>query len=222
MIEVIYQSDTLVAVTKPAGWIVHRGWGQDSQTVADFVRDQITGCPVHAIHRLDRGTSGVLLFALNSDTARYIQGEMENNRFNKAYLALVRGPMREDCVVDHPVPKEKSKSSKRVTAITRFSVLSHKDRWSLVLAEPQTGRLHQIRRHLKHLSHPIIGDVRYGKGEINRYFLSEFGLNRMALHAYQFEFADLEGKTVTLRSKLPSDLLDPLARLGIALPLQFH
>lgn len=221
VIDVIYRSETLLAVTKPSGMIVHRGWGQDSETVADIVRDQITGCPVHAIHRLDRGTSGVLLFALNPDTARHIQDEMENNRFHKTYIALVRGPMREDCIVDHPVPKEKSKSSKRVPACTKFSILSHKDRWSLVQAEPVTGRLHQIRRHLKHLSHPIIGDVRYGKGEINRFFLNEYGLERMALHASQLELIDESGNELVLRSNLPEDLMRPLEKLGIEIPRRF-
>jgi tRNA pseudouridine65 synthase len=221
VIEVIFQSESMIAVAKPAGMIVHRGWGLDSETVSDIVRDRITGSPVFAIHRLDRGTSGVLLFAKNAETARHLQLEMEKNRFRKQYLALVRGPMRQDCFVDHPVPKEKSKKSKRVPACTRFTVLSHKDRWSLVLAEPQTGRLHQIRRHLKHLSHPIIGDVRYGKGEINRYFQNEYGLLRMALHAFQIIVADSEGTVLTLKAQLPPDLLLPLNRIGIDIPQQF-
>lgn len=202
--------------------IVHRGWGLDNETVADIVRDQITGCPVHAIHRLDRGTSGVLLFAKNAETARHLQSQIDNGQFYKTYLALVRGPMRQDCIVDHPVPKEKSKSSKRVPASTKFTVLSHKDRWSLVRAEPITGRLHQIRRHLKHLSHPIIGDVRYGKGEINRFFQSEYGLMRMALHACQVEVSDLDGRMLTIRAKMPDDLLHPLSRLGIEIPARFR
>ena len=218
MIEVIYKSDSLIAVSKPAGMIVHRGWGLDTETVADVVRDQFTGCPVHAIHRLDRGTSGVLLFALNAETAKHVQSEMEHNRFHKTYIALVRGPMRADCVLDHPVPKDKDKSSKRVPARTKFTVLAHKDRWSLVQAEPETGRLHQIRRHLKHLSHPIIGDVRYGKGAINRFFVSEYGLSRMALHAIQLEFAAIEGFTIKIRAVLPPDLIVPLQKLGIEIP----
>jgi tRNA pseudouridine65 synthase len=221
LIEVIYQSESIIAVSKPAGMIVHRGWGLDNETVADVVRDQITGCPVHAIHRLDRGTSGVLLFAKNAETARHLQSEMDNGHFHKTYIALVRGPMQEDCVVDHPVPKEKSKSSKRVPACTKFTVLSHKDRWTLVLAEPITGRLHQIRRHLKHLSHPIIGDVRYGKGEINRFFQSEYGLTRMSLHACQVEVPDLEGRILTLSAKMPDDLIHPLSKLGIEIPERF-
>lgn len=201
---------------------MHRGWGLDAETVADAVRDQIAMAPVFAIHRLDRGTSGVLLFARNAETARHFQTEMEQNRFSKTYLALVRGPMREDCIVDHPVPKEKSKKSKRVPACTKFTVLSHKDRWSLVLAEPQSGRLHQIRRHLKHLSHPIIGDVRYGKGEINRFFQQEYGLTRMALHAFQLEILAPDGRLITLRAQLPADLAMPLESLGIEIPGQFR
>ena len=217
-IELIYEDDFLIAVSKPAGMIVHRGWGLDSETVSDMVRDQITHAPVHAIHRLDRGTSGVLLFAKNSETARFVQEEIEAHRFQKKYIALVRGPMREDQLVDHPVPKEKSKKSKRVAAITKFTALGHKDRWSLVLAEPVTGRLHQIRRHLKHISHPIIGDVRYGKGEINRFFKAEYGLDRMALHAIQLDVKHPNGETLILRSPLPIDLMRPLIRLGMTIP----
>ncbi len=222
LIEVIYEDDYLIAVSKPAGMIVHRGWGLDSETVSDIVRDQITHAQVHAIHRLDRGTSGVLLFAKNAETARFIQEEIEAQRFQKKYIALVRGPMREDQLVDHPVPKEKSKKSKRVPAVTKFSVLAHKDRWSLVLAEPVTGRLHQIRRHLKHISHPIIGDVRYGKGEINRFFKDEYGLERMALHAIQLDVKHPNGALLTLRASLPEDLLEPLNKLGMDLAAELQ
>lgn len=216
-IETIYEDEYLIAVCKPAGMIVHRGWGQDTETVSDIVRDEIVKAPIHAIHRLDRSTSGVLLFAKNAETARFIQEEMEQQQFHKKYIALVRGPMREDQLVDHPLPKEKSKKSKRVPAITKFTVLGHKDRWTLVLAEPITGRLHQIRRHLKHISHPIVGDVRYGKGEINRFFKEHYGLERMALHAFQLEVRHPSGKNLALLAALPLDLLEPLEKLDLNL-----
>lgn len=220
--EIIYQDQNLIAVVKPSGMIVHRGWGQDARTVSDMIRDQITGAQVHAVHRLDRGTSGVLLFALNPESARFMQEQMQGSGFSKTYLALVRGPMLEDCYVDNPVPKDKSKKGIRLDARTRFRVLSHKDRWSLVLAEPITGRLHQIRRHLKHLSHPIVGDVRYGKGEINRLFRLDYGLERMALHAARLEIrVPNSDRKLLLAAKLPADLLGPLNKLGIQIPGEF-
>lgn len=212
-IEVLYRSNSLIAVSKPAGLLVHRGWAQDDVTVADIVRDEIVGAPVHAIHRLDRGTSGVLLFALDSETAKNLQEMLPDpNRFNKEYIALVRGPMIEACILDYAIPKKPD--GPRVDAVTEFTPLLHKDRWTLVEARPRTGRLHQIRRHLKHLSHPIIGDVLYGKGPINRFFRETYGLTRMALHAKKVVLTLPEGR-VEIEAQLPDDLREPLERLGI-------
>lgn len=209
----LYRSDSLVAVAKPAGMLVHRGWAQDDVTVADLVRDDVVGAPVHAIHRLDRGTSGVLLFALDPETARNLQEMLPDpSRFHKEYIALVRGPMKEPCTLDYAIPKKPG--GPRVDALTEFTPLLHKDRWTLVEARPRTGRLHQIRRHLKHLSHPIIGDVLYGKGAINRFFRETYGLTRMALHAKKVVLTLPEGR-VEIEAQLPEDLREPLERLGM-------
>lgn len=212
-IDVLYRSDTLIAVAKPAGMLVHRGWAQDDVTVADIVRDDVVGAQVHAIHRLDRGTSGVLLFALDPETAKNLQEMLPDPaRFQKEYIALVRGPMRQPCVLDYAIPKKPGGA--RVDALTEFTPLLHKDRWTLVEARPRTGRLHQIRRHLKHLSHPIIGDVLYGKGPINRFFRETYGLTRMALHAKKVVLTLPEGR-VEIEAPMPDDLRQPLESLGI-------
>lgn len=211
-IEVIYRDELMIAVCKPSGMIVHRGWGNDALTVADIVRDKITGGKVYAVHRLDRGTSGVLLFALDAGTARYLQGELLEKTARKYYLALVRGPMKEPCILDHPVPKRAG--GERVDAVTEFYPIASRDRWSLVLAIPYSGRLHQIRRHLKHLSHPVIGDVKYGKGPINQHFRDTYDLNRLALHAARFSFQHPDGRRVTVDAPLPDDLAAPIDRLG--------
>jgi|AGTN01.1.fsa_nt_gi Pseudouridylate synthases, 23S RNA-specific len=212
-IDVLYRSDSLIAVAKPAGMLVHRGWAQDDVTVADIVRDDVVGAPVHAIHRLDRGTSGVLLFALDPETAKNVQEMLPDpSRFQKEYIALVRGPMMEPCVLDYAIPKKPGGA--RVDALTEFTPLLHKDRWTLVEARPRTGRLHQIRRHLKHLSHPIIGDVLYGKGPINRFFRETYGLTRMALHAKKVVLTLPVGR-VEIEAPMPDDLRQPLERLGI-------
>jgi tRNA pseudouridine65 synthase len=209
----IYRDQRLIAVNKPSGMLVHRGQANDDVTVADIVRDQWVGRPVHAVHRLDRGTSGVLLFALDADAARCMQEQFKNGQIVKRYLALVRGPMTEPRELDHPLPCEKGGA--RVPAVTIFQPLAHSGRWSLVEARPLTGRWHQIRHHLKHLSHPIVGDVRYGKGEINRYFREQYGLHRLALHAISMEFMPPDGGSLELTAAVPPDLAEPLTRLGL-------
>jgi tRNA pseudouridine65 synthase len=203
-LSVLYQDEFMIAVCKPSGMIVHRGWDNDPVTAADIVRDQIVKAPVFAAHRLDRGTSGVLLFALDAETARILQKQNEAAEFKKRYLALVRGPMKEACILDHAIPKEKHHV--RVPAITEFTPISHVDRWSLVEARPITGRLHQIRRHLKHLSHPVVGDVRYGKGDINRFFRETYDLNRLALHAFELSLKNRYDEKISIRAPLTDDL----------------
>ncbi len=189
---------------------MHRGLDKDKVTVSDIVRDEIVKAPVHALHRLDRGTSGVLAYALDAETARKMQAAIESEHTMKRYIALVRGPMKDACVVDHPVPSRTG--DKKVDAVTEFIPLAQVDRWTLVEARPKTGRLHQIRRHLKHLSLPVIGDVRYGKGDINRLFRQEYGLNRLALHAFELSIYQ---PSYIFRANIPSDLAEPLVHLGI-------
>jgi tRNA pseudouridine65 synthase len=212
-LSIIHKDARMLVVDKPSGMLVHRGWGQDPITASDIARDEIIGAPVHAIHRLDRGTSGILVFALDADAARFLQDQLLDEGTFKRYVALVRGPMREGCVLDHPVPQRDKKE--RVPAVTEFIPLAHHDRWTLVEARPKTGRLHQIRRHLKHLSHPVIGDVLYGKGDINRFFRQNYGLHRLALHAFEFTLRHPDGQSLTLKAPLPPDFSEPLERLGM-------
>lgn len=202
-LSVIYRDEFIIAVNKPSGMIVHRGFDRDPVTVADIVRDRIVGKPIHAIHRLDRGTSGVLVFALDSETARFLQEQIQAGKMYKSYLALVRGPMKEGLTLEHPIPNKKG--GERVNATTRFRPISHKDRWSLVEAQPVTGRLHQIRRHLKHLSHPVVGDVRYGKGDINRLFRDEYGFHRLALHCHRLKLSLPDEGHVDLAAPVATD-----------------
>lgn len=213
-LQILYRDEFMIAVNKPAGMIVHRGWDKDPVTVADILRDDIVKAKVFAAHRLDRGTSGVLLFALNADTARNLQKQIEAGEVQKRYIALVRGPMKEGCLLDYPIAKEKGQE--RIPAVTEFIPLAHKDRWTLVEALPRTGRLHQIRKHLKHLSHPIVGDVLYGKGDVNRFFRETYNLNRMALHALALTFRNELDEVITIEASLPKDLTEPFEKLGIA------
>lgn len=213
LLEVLYRDSRLIVVNKPANMAVHRGYARDTITVADILRDEMVHAPVFAVHRLDRATSGALVFALDSECAAFIQQQYADKQVHKKYIALVRGPMREAVTVDHAIPK--AKDAERVPAMTAFEPIEHVDRWSLISAVPITGRWHQIRHHLKHISHPIVGDVRYGKGDINRFFRTTYDLNRMALHSAVMQFNHPNGENIRVVAPVPEDLLKPLRLLGL-------
>jgi len=210
---VLYRDDDLVVVAKPSGLLVHRGWGDDDVVAMTLARD-LVGRPVHPVHRLDRGTSGALVFALGADGARGLGAAFAAGAVDKRYLALVRGVTPEAGVVDHPIPRPED--GPRVPAVTAYARLGVFERFSLVEARPQTGRLHQVRRHLKHISHPVVGDVSYGKGDVNRLFRARFGLRRLALHAARLAFDHPRtGARVSVVAPVPEDLLGPLAAMGL-------
>jgi tRNA pseudouridine65 synthase len=213
-LSVLYRDAVLVVVDKPAGLIVHRGWAQDEVTVLSLVRD-LLGQWVYPAHRLDRGTSGALVFALSSEIAGVLGEAFATEQVHKRYLALVRGLAPDAALVDHPIAKEPGKP--KLPAQTRMARLCNQPvvdelsggsrEYSLVEAWPLTGRPHQVRRHLKHLNHPIIGDVRYGKSEHNRLFARRFGLERMALHAERISFPHpTSGTRLQVSAPLPADL----------------
>lgn len=209
----LYRDGVLAAVNKPSGLAVHRGAAQDRIVALQVVRDQV-GRHVHAVHRLDRATSGALLFALDPETARRLGEAFEAGEVEKRYLALVRGIPPEQGVIDHPIPRVED--GPRVPAVTEFRRLAVFERYALVEARPLTGRLHQIRRHFKHLSHPLIGDVRYGKGDHNRLFRDRFGLHRLALHALELGFDHPEtGERMRIVAPVPEDLAGPLRAMGM-------
>ena len=175
------------------------------------------------VHRLDRATSGVLLFARDKDAARSLQQAFQACTVRKGYLALVRGQPAAEFRCDYALRRGRSQratAQERVPALTRFSRLWTGDGplhcYSLVAARPETGRMHQIRRHLKHLSHPIIGDVKYGKGRQNRWFRAEMGLHRLALHACRLAFPDPDSEqSVVVYAPVPDDLGAPLVKFGV-------
>lgn len=212
----LYQDDALVAVSKPSGLAVHRGLARDRVVAMGLVRDRL-GRRVFPVHRLDRPTSGALLFALDPVTARSLAGAFEAGAVAKRYLALVRGIAPGEAVIDHPV--QRRPDGPRVPAVTEIRRLAVWERYSLVEAVPRTGRLHQIRRHLKHLSLPLIGDVKYGKGEHNRLFRERFGLHRLALHALELRLAHPgTGEPLEIVAPVPDDLAGVLRALGMAVP----
>ncbi len=212
-LQILYQDSALVAVNKPSGQLVHRGWAGDGPIVLQQLRDQI-GRYVYPVHRLDRATSGVLLFALSSEVAADTQRLFQDGNIKKRYLALCRGCDSNLTYVDHPLAQKIGPEKK--DAYTALQLLGSFQRYGLYAAYPKTGRTHQIRRHLKHASHPIIGDTRYGKGEHNRFFREHFGFCRLALHHQQMTFPHpRENKTIQIDADLPKDFQELLEKIGL-------
>ena len=226
MLEILHADEAIVAINKPSGLLVHRsGLATDRVTCMTLLRDQL-GRWVYPIHRLDRGASGVLLFALDPETASSLGAAFAGRSVRKGYVAIVRGWAPERADVDYPLDDEEQEGSARVTASTTFRRLETAElpvaigryataRYSLVAAEPHTGRRHQIRRHLAHLRHPIIGDAVHGDGRHNRFFREELGIARLLLHGARLELEHpRESTTVVLRAPLTTELAELFARLG--------
>jgi len=196
----LHLDDHIAVVNKPAGLLVHRTAldAHEEDAALQRLRDQL-GRPVWPVHRLDRGTSGVLMFALDPNTASQLGVALAERLTHKRYLALVRGwPAADQGEVDHPLardPEQASQGQPHLPASTRWTCLRRltvpvasqpgfdSTRLSLLACDPVQGRRHQIRRHLKHLAHPIIGDANYGKGPLNRALAAHLGLQRLWLHA---------------------------------------
>ncbi len=217
--DILYRDDELIAVSKPSGLAVHRGWAKDDDYAMTRLRDAI-GAWVYPVHRLDRGASGVLLFGLSAASARQLCQRFERHEVEKRYLALVRGAPPDEISIEHPLVPESGQGAQPAT--THVRLLSRFGRYAWVEARPKTGRLHQIRRHLKHISCPIIGDVKYGKGEHNRLFRERFGLHRLALHAASLTLPGPDGAPLEISAPLPIELSSTLAQLTAERDNQSH
>lgn len=204
MLDILYIDDYLAIVHKPAGWLVHRTPLDKGETrfVLQALRDQL-GRPVWPLHRLDKGTSGVLAFALDAMSARTLSLGFESGEgLHKTYRAIVRGWPQDAGLIDHALKRMpddmRSQREEYQAAQTAYTTLqrgelplSHGDfattRWAEVELQPLTGRRHQLRRHMKHIAHPIIGDATHGKGPLNRVVAEHIGFNRLWLHALRLE-----------------------------------
>jgi len=207
-LEIIYQDEHLVAVNKPSGLLVHRSMIDKHETrfALQLVRNQI-GQRVYPVHRLDKPTSGVLLFALDSETARLLGEQFTADTVKKQYLAVVRGYSAEHELIDYPLKQQLDKMSDALAdpdkqaqeAVTEYIRLATAElpfpvgryetaRYSLLQLMPKTGRKHQLRRHMKHIFHPIIGDTTHGDGRQNQFFRQQFDCHRLMLAATAMSF----------------------------------
>ena len=214
MMVVIHEDEKLIVINKPNGLLVHPSRiARDAEVFAlQQVRDYV-GQHVHPVHRLDRKTSGVLLFAKDKAVLNTYRERLAHHETIKTYLALVRGFFPESVKVDHPLVDEKGKSK---AALTHFECIQHYEipfstgkfstsRYALIKAFPKTGRMHQIRRHLNHLRHPIIGDRPHGCNKQNRFFLAQWGLENMCLHAASLALFNPEtGEHDDFHAELPA------------------
>lgn len=201
-LRVLHADAQLVAIDKPPGLLVHPSSldAHETQTALGLLRAQL-GVPLWTVHRLDKATSGVLLFARGADVARAVGAAFESGQVHKRYLAVVRGWPPESGEIDQPLardPELPSTGQPRLPAVTRYRRLQcfewpfpdgryRTSRYALVEAEPLTGRRHQIRRHFKHIAHPIVGDSTHGKGAHNRAVAEWLGVQRLWLHALRLE-----------------------------------
>ena len=220
---VLYQDEYLVAVNKPVGLLVHRSSidRHEHANAMKIVRDDL-GQWVYPVHRLDKSASGVLVFALDKETARRMTQSFTDAMISKEYLAVVRGVTKEAERIDHPLkdildrmtdqkaaqdkPAKQSVTDYRRLAsielphaVGRYSTA----RYSLIAVSPLTGRNHQIRRHMKHIFHPILGDTTYGDGKQNDFFRRQFNCYRLLLHASKIGFTHpYHGQALHIRAQL--------------------
>ena len=228
MLEILYQDDHYIAINKPPGLLVHKtkiAKGENPEFAMQMLRDQI-GQWVYPLHRIDRPTSGILLFAKSSEDASLFLTQFTEHRIEKNYLAIVRGYLRENqFVTDYPLKKYLSEELQE--AQTSFWSLGQTEiplssspkyptsRYSLVKAFPHTGRMHQIRRHLAHERNYIIGDTTHGENKQNRFFREQFDLNNLMLHAWQVKFVHpILGTDVNIQAPLPEHFLKAINKLG--------
>lgn len=237
MLEIIYRDRWLVAVNKPAGMLVHRSWlaRHETEFVMQTLRDQL-GQHVYTVHRLDRPTSGVLVFALSAEVAHSLALLFEHHRIDKIYHAIVRGWLQQAATLDYPLLEQRDKIADKFasagrqakSAVTHYQPLAFSElplaigrystsRYTLVELTPETGRKHQLRRHMSHLRHPIIGDSAHGDLKQNRGAASYFGCHRLMLHAsYLTLNHPVNQQELTFRARFDNTWQQFLTDLGFA------
>ncbi|WP_159730022.1 pseudouridine synthase [Sphingobacterium sp. 18053] len=224
-LEILYEDESIVAINKPHGLLVHRSSiARDASEFAlQLLRDQL-GKTVYPAHRLDRKTGGILLFSLNKETDQYLQKSFQERKVEKKYLAVLRGFAPAEGLIDYPLKRDdgtvqEAQTSFRLLAQSELAVPFGKfptSRYSLVEANPITGRMHQLRRHFAHIFHPIIGDRPHGCNKQNKFWKETYQMDTMLLHASELTFKHpLSGEDVHIKSALQPDFVRVLEILNL-------
>jgi len=238
-LKILYQDEYLVAVDKPAGLFVHRSFMDKDEVyfALQLVRD-LVGQYVYPVHRLDRPTSGVLLFALTKEVAQKMGEAFSQNdggkSIQKTYYALTRGHLEGEALIDYALKEKLDKLGDKnvsrdkpaqeaqsfyqsIKTATLPIALGKYDsvRYSLIKLLPQTGRRHQLRRHLAHLRHPIIGDINYGDNKQNPFFIKHFGIKRLMLMAKELAFIHpITGENIQITAQFDEQWLQVFNELN--------
>jgi len=195
--DILYEDEQFIAINKPCGILVHRTKiSEDTVFVLQLLRDQIKQ-RIYPIHRLDRATSGVLIFGKTKEAASLLGQLFMDKKVEKEYIAIIRGFVEKEASIDYPLTNVLTQVKQ--DAITHYKKYQQNEldfavnryptsRYSLVSITTETGRRHQIRRHFAHIRHPIIGDKKHGDCKHNKYFQENFNLTRMLLHAQELKF----------------------------------
>jgi tRNA pseudouridine65 synthase len=231
-VDVLYEDEYCIAVNKPSALLVHRtNMSRDKDFLLQRVRDQIK-MKIDPIHRLDRPTSGIVLFSKKTETLPVFFKLFEKRQIQKTYIAVVRGFTDDKGLIDYPL-KNKNKNNVAQSAITEYETLARVEmnipvepydssRYSLVKINLYTGRTHQIRRHFKHLFHPLIGDSTYGDMKHNKMFKEKLHCSRLLLHACRLEFKHpITNENICITSDLDDEFNMILQKLGFELNDKF-
>ena len=224
MLDIIFRDEHLIAINKPHDLLVHRSpIAADAEVFAlQLLRDQV-GQKVYPVHRIDRKTGGVLLFAFNKAVEIEMQKQFADNLVSKKYLAILRGHTPDTGEIDYPLRKENGTLQE---AFTAYNTLQRAEldvpfgkhatsRYSLVEAAPKTGRMHQLRKHFAHIFHPIIGDRTHGCNKQNKLFKEKWEMTTMLLHASRLTFNHpLGGETITIEAPLQSEFIKAKELMG--------
>lgn len=208
-LDILFEDEYLIAVNKPAGLLVHPSWiaPRGTPNLASMLKAYFDGASPYTIHRLDRPTSGVILFAKNKEVAQQMNLQFAERKVDKTYLCMVRGYTDEQGVIDYPLKEQLDKIADKYAdqdkpaqeAVSRYRRLAtveldmpvgryEQSRYSLVEVKPETGRKHQIRRHMKHIFHPIAGDTKHGDNKHNKALRQHYDLQRLMLMAREIRF----------------------------------